>query len=237
MSGGHRITTDLIKRVTGEYDVETVQWLNLNALGIKHIEGMNSCVSLLQLSLKSNQIREISGLDTLVMLQRLDLSANRIQRIANLTNLVALEHLDLRDNQITNIDDVSTLSTLPALRNFFLKDYDGTANNPACSHPSYHIVVTRYLPRLEILDGESLNLRECMANVVLENVEPDPESLKTPPRHRWCESFDWTPAPVESILDEILEDTMERFQHTMQACADLNIEAEIALARRFQVPT
>lgn len=31
---------------------------------------------------------------------------------------------------------------------------------PACQHPSYHTVVTRFLPRLEVLDGESLNLRK-----------------------------------------------------------------------------
>jgi hypothetical protein len=30
----------------------------------------------------------------------------------------------------------------------------------ACGHPAYHVIVTRYLPRLDNLDGESLNLRK-----------------------------------------------------------------------------
>ncbi|CAM9656436.1 unnamed protein product, partial [Laminaria digitata] len=74
----------------------------------------------------------------------------------------------------------------------------------ACQHPSYHTVVTRVLPRLDMLDGESLNLRKCMVDVVLDNAKPDEEALKSPQRERWCKGFDWTPEPVDAGIEEDL---------------------------------
>lgn len=42
----------------------------------------------------------------------------------------------------------------------------------ACQHPSYHTVVTRLLPRLDMLDGESLNLRKVKCAARTQNM-PD----------------------------------------------------------------
>ncbi|CAN0286020.1 unnamed protein product, partial [Ectocarpus sp. 12 AP-2014] len=91
----------------------------------------------------------MAGLDGLVSLERLDLSSNKIRRIGNLESLTSLQSLDLKDNQISSVDDVGNVSKLPHLRRFFLQDYKGLKSNPACQHPSYHSVVTRFLPQLD----------------------------------------------------------------------------------------
>lgn len=46
----------------------------------------------------------------------------------------------------------------------------------ACQHPSYHTVVTRLLPRLDMLDGESLNLRKVKCAARTQNM---PETYLT----------------------------------------------------------
>jgi Leucine-rich repeat (LRR) protein len=82
------LNSELIKRTTGEYDVEMVQWLDLPDCGFRRIEALSPCTNLLKLSLAGNKIRTIEGLDSLVRLQRLDLSSNSIQRIGTVANTI-----------------------------------------------------------------------------------------------------------------------------------------------------
>jgi hypothetical protein len=56
---------------------------------------------------------------------------------------------------------VLAAAQLKRLKAFYLKEYTGARANPACGHPAYHTVVLRHLPHLDMLDGESLNLREA----------------------------------------------------------------------------
>ncbi|CAN0060461.1 unnamed protein product [Ectocarpus sp. 12 AP-2014] len=171
----------------------------------------------------------MAGLDGLVSLERLDLSSNKIRRIGNLESLTSLQSLDLKDNQISSVDDVGNVSKLPHLRRFFLQDYKGLKSNPACQHPSYHSVVTRFLPQLDVLDGESLNLRKCMVDVILENAKPNDEALKPPERRRWCEGFDWTPDFLDSDVEEDIRSGTEALHDVLQECARLNRRARDVL--------
>eukprot|EP00903_Cladosiphon_okamuranus_P015264 g14106.t1 len=224
-----RITEDYLKKITGEYDLEVMQWLELRDTGIRRIENLSGCTSIRTLSLCGNQIRDICGLEGLISLERLDLSSNRIQRIENLGHLTSLQSLDLKDNQISNVDDVGSLSPLPNLRRLLLQSYHGDKTNPACQHPSYHTVVTRLLPKLDVLDGESLNLRKCMVDVVLDRATPDDEALKSPERQRWCEGFDWTPQLVSGDVEEDIRVEMDTLLDTLQECERLNRRAKDAL--------
>eukprot|EP00904_Undaria_pinnatifida_P013711 jgi/Undpi1/9470/HiC_scaffold_27.g11927.m1 len=147
----------------------------------------------------------------------------------NLDHLTSLQSLDLKGNQIANVDDVKILSPLPNLRRFFLQGYQGEKKNPACQHPSYHTVVTRLLPRLDMLDGESLNLRKCMVDVVLDKAKPDDEALKSPPRERWCRGFDWTPEPVDAGIEEDLRVEFDAIRDLLHDCSSLNRRAGDAL--------
>ncbi|CAM9106285.1 unnamed protein product [Choristocarpus tenellus] len=118
---------------------------------------------------------------------------------------------------------------LPSLRHLFLQDYKGNDKNPACEHPSYHTIVTRYLPQLEVLDEESLNLRKCMAEAMLDNLAPDQEALKSPPLQNWCEGFDWSLEPVCSVVDHSLGGEAGTLRDILHECACLNREATRAL--------
>ncbi|KAG5193037.1 hypothetical protein JKP88DRAFT_291738 [Tribonema minus] len=237
-----QITPDLVKRTTGEYDLEMVQWLDLSNRGIRKIECLSNCISMIDLCLSGNRIRHVEGLEALICLQRLDLSSNKISRIgkckkfwmlrivccanAGLETLQALQHLDLRGNQITNVDDVRSLSQLSNLKHFYLKDYSGDNANPACNHPAYHIVVTKCLKHLEILDGESLNLRQCMADVILDRVQADPEAAKPLPHQRWCAAADWALPSVEATVDDALQDSIGGLQEALKSCAEASREAD-----------
>ncbi|CAN0169465.1 unnamed protein product [Ectocarpus sp. 6 AP-2014] len=165
-----KITEDFLKKKTGEYDLEVMQWLELPNMG--------------------------ADPSTVLYVRAWLLFPG------NLESLTSLQSLDLKDNQISSVDDVGNVSKLPHLRRFFLQDYKGLKSNPACQHPSYHSVVTRFLPQLDVLDGESLNLRKCMVDVILGNAKPNDEALKSPERRRWCEGFDWTPDFVDSDVEE-----------------------------------
>jgi Leucine-rich repeat (LRR) protein len=78
-----RITSDLIKRETGEFDIEIAKWLSLPGRSIGKIEGLGSCICLLTLDLSHNNIGEIVGLEALAALQRLNLSHNSISRLGD----------------------------------------------------------------------------------------------------------------------------------------------------------
>lgn len=186
------ISPQLIKKVTGEYDLEVVQWLNLSGNGIRVMENLLSCTNLQELDLSHNQIRDIEGLDTMMRLQKLDLSSNRIQRIEHLDHLESLEELQLQGNQITSVDDVLSLQNLPKLKHFYLKNYDGSKKNPACDHPSYMTIVLRYLRHITVLDGESTHLQKYMADweKMLESLRPDDDANRTPPVERWFDEVD-----------------------------------------------
>ncbi|CAM9174513.1 unnamed protein product [Ascophyllum nodosum] len=222
-----RITKDFLKKMTGEYDLEVVQWLELPNIGIRCIENLGGCTNIRALTLTGNQIRKICGLDDLLSLERLDLSSNYITRIENLEHLTNLQSLDLKGNQITNVDDVKTLSSLPNMRRLFLQGYQGDVGNPACQHPAYHSTITRLLPRLEVLDGESLDLRKhCLLDVVLNNILPDDQALKSPRHERWCEGFDWTPYPVDPEVEDELRVESKKLRDLLQDCVRINGRAK-----------
>lgn len=75
------ITEQLIRKETGQYDLETLVHLKLSNLHLKHIQGLERCVNIRQLVLSHNDIREITGITHLEALERLDLSFNQIKKI------------------------------------------------------------------------------------------------------------------------------------------------------------
>jgi hypothetical protein len=70
-----------------------------------------------------------------------------------------------------------------------------------------------------------------MADVVLDNLLPDPEALTSPPRQQWCVGMDWSLDPVETVVDEALSESAVRVQESLQACRDVNRKAELLLRK------
>ena len=76
------ISDDLIKKVTGQYDVEIIQRLNLDNFGLKAVGNICSMENLKELSLARNDIVDLSPLEPLYDLRRLILRENRICSLA-----------------------------------------------------------------------------------------------------------------------------------------------------------
>ena len=83
-------------------DLLRVTEIQAAGLGIRTLQGIEHCRSLLTLDLRSNQIQSITPLAGLGNLRWLDLSQNRITNISPLSGLFLLEWLDLHgpDNDI-----------------------------------------------------------------------------------------------------------------------------------------
>lgn len=184
------ITEDLIIKESGQYDPEVIQRLVLRNLGVRRIQSLDRCFSLVQLDLSNNEIGVMEGLDSLVSLERLDLSFNKIRKIENLQHLTKLQYLDLRANSIASVNDMMEIQILSELRTLFLKGVDGDNPNPACTHPSYITIVMRTLPQLEIIDGGHLQVNEAFESLEdhLKTIQADRTAAKTPPLEPWFQA-------------------------------------------------
>eukprot|EP01065_Artemidia_motanka_P044841 TRINITY_DN6444_c0_g1_i1.p1 TRINITY_DN6444_c0_g1~~TRINITY_DN6444_c0_g1_i1.p1 ORF type:complete len:260 (+),score=88.83 TRINITY_DN6444_c0_g1_i1:57-782(+) len=149
------ITEELVKLVTGQFDLASVLTLPLPGLGIRSVEGLAPLRSLTSLDISSNRISKIDGLDKLAgSLVRLDLRDNNVTRLEALQPLLSLEVVRLQGNKISELDTVIGLASLPRLRAVHLQDLGGASANPVCSAPRYKETVSRRLKALTCLDSE-----------------------------------------------------------------------------------
>jgi len=209
------LTEALIKAHSGQYDVEVVQRLHLDRLGLSSLGGssLGNCLNLLDLSLAGNNLTSTAGLSTLLTLRRLNLSYNKIKRIDDgLQDLQSLTHLDLRGNAIAEVFEVQNLMSLVQLQSlYFQSGTTGTGDsanvapsssssssssslavavdaNPMCSHAQYFQLVTTSLPALTILDGALVGVIEASKLIEdsVKNVKPDEDVLAVPlPLDSW----------------------------------------------------
>ena len=157
-----RLTEENVKKVTGQFELESVFTLTMNRMGLRLIENLGGCPNLTSVDLSHNRIERIEGLDALKQLKRLDLRDNEISVLENVESLESLETLMLQGNRISSLDDVACLTKLPLRTLIFQTVCDGVVDhdesNPVCSHPSYRTAVRRMLPQLKSLDDEWFDL-------------------------------------------------------------------------------
>ncbi len=88
-----------------DYQVQSIEQLNLNGLGISSLNGLEYFYNLLSLELKSNQITDLAPLQSLTMLEVLDLSDNLISDISPLSYLTEIYELDISRNNIAVVPE------------------------------------------------------------------------------------------------------------------------------------
>ncbi|XP_067825300.1 leucine-rich repeat-containing protein 46-like [Heptranchias perlo] len=103
------------------------------------------------LYLQQNQIKKIENLELLHNLRFLTLAANRIQKVENLKCLQKLGFLDLSNNQIEQLDPGEFPESLIILN---------MTGNDCTKQEGYREQVTRALPALQQLDGNSVQRRK-----------------------------------------------------------------------------
>ncbi|XP_077870309.1 centriolin-like [Saccoglossus kowalevskii] len=180
------ITETLIKKLAKEESLDQILSLNLTlskegGKKIKYIENLELLRRLQVLSLSCNIIEKIEKLDKLTKLRELNLSFNCITKIEGLENLVHLQVLNLTGNQIEHIptwlakklkelqtfriakNKLATLQEISRLRP--LKDMVqlNVSDNPLCELPHSRLFIVFQLRTLEILDGQSVDIKERQA--------------------------------------------------------------------------
>lgn len=80
--------------------------------GIKSLEGLQHCVSLMKIDLEDNEISDLKPISELNKLISLSLAGNKIQEISAVKSMVNLQLLDLSRNNIKKIDPVAGMKNL-----------------------------------------------------------------------------------------------------------------------------
>mmetsp|Transcript_59472 Transcript_59472/g.81259 ORF Transcript_59472/g.81259 Transcript_59472/m.81259 type:complete len:246 (-) Transcript_59472:320-1057(-) len=190
-----KLTISLIKKVTKEYDPEIVRRIKIPRASISRIENLETCLELLELILPHNEIQRIENIDCLKKLRILDLSYNRISRIENMDGLDELEYFDLRGNQVHKVDDLLAIAQLSELKRLYLRteEENGPATlNTACTNDAeYPMIVIKLLPRLEILDDESILLKQKLANRNGRRTDPESLVFELPDVEPWYHDGYW----------------------------------------------
>lgn len=173
-----QITSELLKKQSGHFDLGCITRLNLSHLGIEKIQGLEQCPLMTELALDHNKIRSPSSLDALVNLKVLNLSSNAIKSIETFKLLPNLKELYLQNNAIVSVDFQALAQKCPKLQVLSFQNADGSDSNPStclfvfffkdriismivCQHSSlYRNNIGRELPSLMILDGQSLQFQQ-----------------------------------------------------------------------------
>ena len=230
-SSERAITEQLIKKVSGQFDLSLLYKLSMPRMSLRRIENMELVPSLTELDLSHNQLSCIEGLEGLESLKRLVLAHNEIGRIENLEALDALETLQLQGNRVSNLDDVQSLTSLPCLRHVQLQVRGGAADerNPMCDHPAYRSAIRRMLPQLQTLDGE----RTVMADAALPKDAADAlAKLSFGEPESWFKDFDWGDDAARDGGPESLGPlkSSEAFDHSLTECKRLAAKADSLIA-------
>ncbi|XP_072349072.1 leucine-rich repeat-containing protein 61 isoform X5 [Scyliorhinus torazame] len=76
-----KITVQMLKSKTGQFDLESIMFLKLQNFGICNLGCIGDCVNLERLNLSGNNISNLTPLASLKLLTVLNLSANRISNL------------------------------------------------------------------------------------------------------------------------------------------------------------
>ncbi|KAK4054212.1 hypothetical protein OIV83_001238 [Microbotryomycetes sp. JL201] len=127
--------------------------------------GLDSLHSLRSLNLSDNMIESLVGIHkTLGNVQVVNLSKNRLDNLSGLDRLFALERLDVRHNRLAEALEVSRLSSLPCLREVWVKG-NPFANDPSLGgEAGYRVKCFNYFAKEGkfdvLLDGTSPGMTE-----------------------------------------------------------------------------
>ena len=96
-------------------DVKNISQVVARGKGVKSLEGLQHCKSLMKIDLANNEISDLSPIADLKQLQSIDLSGNQIENIAPLAGLKQSQYLQLSKNKIVDLAPIKDLTNLNSL--------------------------------------------------------------------------------------------------------------------------
>ena len=223
-----RLTESLIKQQSGEFDLESVQHLRLDGLGLQRIENMGVLTNLVELNISSNALQNLSGLEKCTALQKLDASFNQIASLDHIGGLSELQSLVLTGNNIERVGVLSPLRALHQLRSLELQRPAQASSNGVCTSPTYFFDVCAALPGLSSLDGENVRLKRQMSDAMQHSEDAAKASRSAavssvPVSRPWCEGFDWGKEEV-AAANEV--SSVREIERTLEECTNLQQRAD-----------
>lgn len=119
-SGGLRMTEDLLKAKSGQFDLESIQWLDLTGCGIARMENLAQLTSLQELRLGRNNVRLRCRVGCAACRCPGESALTRwsvqLKEISDLGEKPRLSYLDLSDNKLSGLSESHCSAAPPPLR-------------------------------------------------------------------------------------------------------------------------
>jgi len=96
-------------------DVKNISQVVGKGKGIKSLEGLQHCKSLMKIDLEKNEIVDLAPIKELKLLQSIDLSSNKIETLEPIVALVQSQYLQLSKNAIVDLTPLRQMSNLRSL--------------------------------------------------------------------------------------------------------------------------
>ncbi|XP_059802001.1 leucine-rich repeat-containing protein 61 isoform X1 [Hypanus sabinus] len=223
------ITSELLKSITGEFDLESILFLKLTKIDICNLGCIGDCVNLERLDLSRNDISNLKPLASLKLLTVLNLSANRISNIDPLHFCENLQSLNLAGNLISSADVLRSITQLKKLDTIRLKDAVSGFSNPVCMNTSYSSTVLDMFPNIKVLDGERVMGKGSDLYRLCKDIDSSlkvidssaPLNVSLGPK-KWVEDNYWELQPVQQTQAAA---ATEQFYGLLNACRKLNSKA------------
>lgn len=234
-----RLTPFMLKSRTGEFDLESIHFLDLNGMGLCDICCISECMGLLHLDVRNNNISSLDSLSALKLLETLNISNNNLSTLEGVQELSNLSSLNVAGNIIRSIDSLACLSKLEKLTTLRLQDAVENLSNPVCLSENYKKAVCSLLPKLKTLDGERVSgkgadlyeMCDEMEAIIRDNDLDSAHSvaLKTVP---------WNTEKLltcsNNSLDRSAEEAEKGFRDVLLQCKKINEDADSAIDNATQ---
>ncbi|XP_072349068.1 leucine-rich repeat-containing protein 61 isoform X2 [Scyliorhinus torazame] len=230
-----KITVQMLKSKTGQFDLESIMFLKLQNFGICNLGCIGDCVNLERLNLSGNNISNLTPLASLKLLTVLNLSANRISNLGPLYSCENLQNLNLSGNLISSVAALRSLSELKNLETIRLKDTVCNFTNPVCMNTSYRSAMLEIFPKINVLDGERMSgsgrdlyqLCKDMDSSLRDMCSRGPVGERPGPE-KWVEDSYWNLKPTWKTQSG---KAVERFYNILKECRELNNKAADIIAK------
>ncbi|XP_043933718.1 leucine-rich repeat-containing protein 61 [Protopterus annectens] len=228
-----KITVELLKSKSGEFDLESVLFLKLKGLGISDIGCIEKCVNLERVDLSDNSIKSLVALGSLKVLMVLNVSVNRIGNLEPLSACGNLQSLNAAGNLINSFDSLRCLTNLKKLETIRLHDSLHNHSNPICTNAAYRTIVLDMLPNIKVLDGERISGRGSDLYQLCKDID---NSLKgfyvsslvgaIPSAKPWTDEGYWD---LKTSQNDIVDKAYRQFNDILQECKQLSRKADDAI--------
>ncbi|XP_077772793.1 leucine-rich repeat-containing protein 61 [Podarcis muralis] len=231
-----KITSQLLKAKTGEFDLESILLLKLRGLGITDLGCLGECAGLEWLDLSGNAIVHLGPLSSLKALAVLNVSSNRISSLEPLAGCENLQSLNAAGNLLSSLQQLQCLAGLRHLESLRFSDPVGRLSNPLCGAAGYRTAMSEMLPGVKVIDGERVSGRGSELYQLCKDIDSslkrfhgtgtgELSGLAKP----WVEEGYWDVRPARR--SSIVEEAYKQFNEALQECRDLSKRADDTISQ------